>query len=211
MAEKKDNGKKAGDTSGSDSKEEREKPKQRVVDEITTERKVLEIAKGAALLFAINLVCISLAALVVFYLIKLNPEDEKSEEFDNVRRHFLRQTIISSILLLAICAPLVFFTIPAIRTNKDKEIIRKAITERFPEESIYSLDIRTEKFRAAVGSQAYQVRLILLDLKEGAYGPLKEEALGDIKAAMKNDRPVELSVFFLGKADTAALMERAAP
>lgn len=206
MAEKKDNGKKAGDTSGSDSKEEREKPKQRVVDEITTERKVLEIAKGAALLFAINLVCISLAALVVFYLIKLNPEDEKSEEFDNVRRHFLRQTIISSILLLAICAPLVFFTIRAIRTNKDKEIIRKAVVARFPEESVYSLDIVSDR-----NAQSYRVRLILLDLQDGAYGALKERALADIVAGMKKAAPVTLSVFFLGNEKTAELVEGAQP
>ncbi|TFG65062.1 MAG: TIGR00341 family protein [Spirochaetales bacterium] len=166
----------------------------------------LEIAKGAALLFAINLVCISLAALVVFYLIKLNPEDEESEEFGKVRKRFVRQTVISTILLLAICVPLVFFTIPAIRTNKDKEIISKAVVARFPEESIYSLDITTD-----AKSETYHARLILLNLKPGSYGILKDEVLQDIKKIMKKERTVTLTVFFLGDEQTAALVSAEIP
>ena len=162
-----------------------------------------DLARRAALLFAINLVCISLAALIVFYLIRLNPEDEESREYDEFKKRFFRQTVISVILLIIICIPLVFFTIPAVRINRDKEIINTAVMEHIPEESIYSMDIRTHP-----DPESYSVRVILLELQPDSYSGARDQILDDIQKGMKKKRSVELSLFFLGNEETAQLIKK---
>jgi uncharacterized hydrophobic protein (TIGR00271 family) len=78
------------------------------------------IAGGAATLYLINLVAISLAGSVVFWRMKIQPLDADAEV---IRRRALLQIITAIVILLAIAVPLGFYTWNIYRLDKEKSTI----------------------------------------------------------------------------------------
>ncbi|GAB4221144.1 MAG: hypothetical protein Kow00102_14240 [Spirochaetota bacterium] len=66
------------------------------------------IARGALILFSINLISISLAGAIIFWIMKIHPKSR--EEKENVTRRALSQIIISVILLTIIAIPVGIYT-----------------------------------------------------------------------------------------------------
>lgn len=165
------------------------------------------VAEGAALLFAINLVGISLAALVVFYLVKLHPSEEGAGEESEVRRRFMRQIAISIVLLLVISVPLVIFAVRAVSQNNDKLIIARDVGQTYRVDRIYSTDIVPARrapgdrgAREARAGRRYAVRVILL--QEPPAGTMSAEA---VTARLEKDtgNMITLDVLYFGHLGSA--------
>lgn len=111
-----------------------------------------EIFQGALLLFVINLIGISLAAVFIFYLVKLHPgqQDQKA------KKRFIRHTVITFCLLLAIVIPLSMFTINALSINIEKQQVHEWLKTTVPAEEIYS----SEYINLEAG---FKLRLILFN------------------------------------------------
>jgi uncharacterized hydrophobic protein (TIGR00271 family) len=101
-----------------------------------------EIAMGAALLFAINLVAISLAAAVVFWLMKIHPVSEDRTE---VQRRALSQILLSTALLCLIAAPVLFSIRSGFQLETAQRDAARRLSEAFPGSSVLSEEIRKEK------------------------------------------------------------------
>jgi uncharacterized membrane protein len=97
---------------------------------------------------------ISLAAVIVFYLVRVHPTDAETGE---VRQRFVRHVLISAVILAIIIAPLVSFGIQALNTNKDKQVIASSLSEIFGRNDIFSTNIQVDRT-----TRAYSVRVILL-------------------------------------------------
>lgn len=102
-----------------------------------------DIAKGSSLLFAVNLIGISLAALIVFYFIRLNPKADDESEFKRVKRRAAGHIVISIIILVIISTPIFFLMSSNIRLNLEKDSIYSAVYENIPGEQVYSIDIES--------------------------------------------------------------------
>ncbi|MBN2737466.1 MAG: DUF389 domain-containing protein [Spirochaetales bacterium] len=100
-----------------------------------------DIALGAVMLFGINLTGISLAALIVFYLVRLHPQAENQEEFNKARLRALGQLVLTLVLLAIIAVPLVFFTIKAAKNNYQQEQILQIIKSDLDNNRIYSFRV----------------------------------------------------------------------
>ena len=103
------------------------------------------MAKGAALLFSVNLVGISLAALIIFYFVRLHPKADDEAEFKKAKRRAVGHIFISLIMLIIISIPLFIFMFSGIKVNLEKDSIYSAIYENIPREQVYSIDINHDE------------------------------------------------------------------
>jgi len=101
----------------------------------------MAVAGGATLLFLINLICISLAGAVVFWLMKVQPVSADQSE---VTRRALSQIVVSVIILAVISIPVAFFMVDGYRKEAAMSDARGIITGEFPELSVLSANISGE-------------------------------------------------------------------
>ncbi len=93
-----------------------------------------EIARGAALLFAINLLGISLAALFVFWLVGLHPHvtaDENQQKAIN--RRAIGQVVLSLLLLGAIAVPLGYLSYTTVQRNDTSRSLEAYLRTQVPD------------------------------------------------------------------------------
>ncbi len=99
------------------------------------------MAGGAGILFLINLISISLAGAIVFWLMKIHP---LSTDKKKVRKRAISQIVISIVLLIMISTPVVFYLREGYRISETKNLVRLLLTKEFPEISILELKINDE-------------------------------------------------------------------
>ena len=98
----------------------------------------MEVALGSATLFIINLVSISLAGAVVFWIMKIHPLGADEEE---VKRRAMFQIITTVMILVVISVPLGFYMFDAFSIGKAKSDVRETVVEGLPETAIFELEI----------------------------------------------------------------------
>ncbi|MBN1534625.1 MAG: TIGR00341 family protein [Spirochaetes bacterium] len=98
----------------------------------------MEVAGGAALLFLINLVCISLAGAVVFWIMKIHPFTADAQ---GVRRRALYQIVLSLVILLSISVPVGLYMWDSYRLATSQEKVRHVITERIPGVRVFAMEM----------------------------------------------------------------------
>ncbi len=89
-----------------------------------------DIAQGAAVLFIINLISISLAGAVVFWLMKIQPIDADQVE---VNRRAFSQIIISIIILVIISVPLGLFMKDGYLLGEARTDLKTSLEREFPD------------------------------------------------------------------------------
>ncbi|HOO72631.1 MAG TPA: TIGR00341 family protein [Spirochaetota bacterium] len=101
-----------------------------------------QVASGAFVLFAINLVSISLAGAVVFWAMKIHPTlaDE-----GKVMKRALYQIVLSVVVLGAIAIPVGLYMFEGYRESTARQTFQAILLEEMPDTSIF--DIRIEKHR----------------------------------------------------------------
>jgi uncharacterized hydrophobic protein (TIGR00271 family) len=99
------------------------------------------MAQGASLLFAVNLIGISLAALIVFYFVRLNPKCDDESEFKKAKHRAAGHIFISIIILLILATPLYFLMRNSIKVNLEKDSIYSAVYESVSRDKVYSIEI----------------------------------------------------------------------
>ncbi|NPU99860.1 MAG: TIGR00341 family protein [Brevinematales bacterium] len=100
---------------------------------------------GAFILFAVNIVGISLAALIVFQLIRLHPHAEDEEEFQKARKRAAGQIIISTLLLIVLSVPLVYFMSLSFQREGEKSKTEATIDQFMTSGRIYDLKLKFSK------------------------------------------------------------------
>lgn len=154
-----------------------------------------ELAGGAALLFLVNFIGISLAALVVFYLVRLNPKSDDMEEQLNAKKRAIGQVIVSTLLLIVISVPLVYFMVTTFQTNREQQIIRKVICKSIPEENIYSLDIKSDNNKVITHKENIpRVKLVVLQYSNST---VSNTAMIESDISNSIGRSVDFQVFVL--------------
>jgi len=146
-----------------------------------------ELAKGAALLYGINLICISLSALVVFYLVRLHPRPEDKDEFTKAKVRAIGQMFISVIVIVIICIPLVLFMITTFKNNYEKQIIYSTIEKILPEDEIFSAEIDD--------GDITEIKIILLKKSLSPVNTKDMEKI--IKEALS--KPVKLELYLISE------------
>ncbi len=158
-----------------------------------------QMAGGAGLLFAINMLGISFAALVVFFLIRLHPQVTMDEgEKSRFVRRALGQALFSLILLLAIAVPMVFLSYQAIEINSQRsqisEHIERRILEQFPGAEF---DLSVE-----YGEGGWSVRTLIYASGgaelTGAPGALSDSLSRELTETV-TDQPVDLGLFLFDR------------
>ncbi len=96
----------------------------------------LAVAGGAALLFAINLVSISLAGAVVFLVMKIQPIESDDSV---VRKRALSHIVFSMAILTVIAVPVGFYMREGYLVARAKKIASEVIRERLPEVSVMEI------------------------------------------------------------------------
>jgi uncharacterized hydrophobic protein (TIGR00271 family) len=99
------------------------------------------IASEAAVLFAINLVSISLAAAVVFWLMRIHPFSEDREE---VKRRALSQIVLSAALLCLITVPVALSVHTGVELEQAQRESRRFVAQYLPGSSVVSAEIRRD-------------------------------------------------------------------
>jgi uncharacterized hydrophobic protein (TIGR00271 family) len=89
-----------------------------------------KIAGGAATLYLINLVAISLAGSVVFWWMKIQPLHADTKV---IKRRALLQIITAVVILLAIAIPLGLYTWETYRLDREKSAIVTQLRDRLPQ------------------------------------------------------------------------------
>ncbi len=118
-----------------------------------------ELAKGAFLLFGVNLAGIILASSIVFYLVRLHPHTyEKGDRFKAAARA-ASQVVLSLILITLISIPLIYWTRQAAQMRNTKQTILDEVARTLPDSRVYSMDLRT--------GPTNQLELIILDQGRG--------------------------------------------
>lgn len=127
----------------------------------------MAVAGGATLLFLINLICISLAGAVVFWLMKVQPI---SADQSQVTRRAMSQIVVSIIMLALISFPVGLFMIDGYRKETALGDTRKKITEEFPKLTIVSSGIAGNVIELSVTGidkpENSRIKLLIDDLKE---------------------------------------------
>ncbi len=84
------------------------------------------IATGAAILFIINLVSISLAGAFVFWVMKIHPvlADE-----DKVKRRALYQIVLSITILVLIAVPVGIYMVEGYQLEKAQQVVKEDLPE----------------------------------------------------------------------------------
>jgi len=146
-----------------------------------------DLAMGAGLLYAINLVGISLAALIVFYLVRLHPQSDDEQEFSKATRRAIGSFFMSLIFLLLISLPLVYFTATSLQTSLEKETIYAVLNDYQPGDKIYSFEI--------VHGDPEEIRIVLL------HQSMSPPNIGllESKLSRKLNRPLQLTIFMMNR------------
>ncbi|HVP20184.1 MAG TPA: TIGR00341 family protein [Spirochaetia bacterium] len=100
-----------------------------------------QIAAGAAVLFAINLVSISLAAACVFWMMRIHPLSEDRAE---VKRRALSQIVVSAVLLCLIAVPVVLSVRTGLEQENAQRDAARLVAEILPESTVVSEAVRRE-------------------------------------------------------------------
>ena len=149
-----------------------------------------EMVQNAALLYSINLTGISMAALIVFYLVRLHPKADDKTEFGKARVRTIGALVISGVIIVLISIPLVFFMITAYDLNYRKEVIYSSIRELLPYDRIYSLEIE--------GGQHPFVEMVLLH-KQSSASIAASGIKNHIEAALGKE--VDLDLYYIYQSD----------
>lgn len=104
-----------------------------------------EMFRGSILLFFINLIGISLAAVVVFYLVRLKPHLEDSKEASKIRRRVFSQVFLSIIIIVIITVPMVYFMQTRYKQIYTDKIVHDILNSGLTGTEIYSLKIIDDK------------------------------------------------------------------
>jgi len=140
-------------------------------------------AMGSFLLFASNLVSISLAASFVFWRMKVHPYLPDTEEVSSrMKRNFL----LSTMTLILIAIPLGFFMKETLYIKHQKTQIENVVKNDLPYEQI-SLELNKYV-------DTYHVKCQVISSKE-ANPEIKEKILNDIKQLFTE--PVEIKLIIL--------------
>ncbi len=107
----------------------------------------INVAAGAALLFLINLVSISLAGAAVFWSMKIHPIHADQ---DKIKKRALSQIIISFIVLILISIPVGIYMYEGYRLSEAEKDTINAFKSRFPGISIFNSEIENRKGRIAI-------------------------------------------------------------
>jgi len=149
-----------------------------------------ETQRGAGVLFGINLVCISLAGAVVFWLMRIHPYSEDSVE---VKRRALSQIILSAVLLCLITVPVVLSFRKGFELEKAQREARLFVAERLPGSAVLSEEPRTDSsgnilsLTVATSSEVSQDELAAIVRQIAADSPVLSRAeitcLGAVNAS----------------------------
>ncbi|MBN2533891.1 MAG: DUF389 domain-containing protein [Spirochaetales bacterium] len=148
----------------------------------------VEIARGAALLYGINLTGISLSATIIFFLVRLHPKAHDEKEFSKAKVRAIGQVLISFIIILLICIPLVFFMITTFTRNYEKDIIYSQVYQYLPGDRIYSIKIEDGK--------KMEIELILLH-RAGMPDINPGEIEKSISSALNKE--IELDLYYISE------------
>lgn len=152
-----------------------------------------KLAQGAGLLFLVNLICISLAGSIVFYLVKLHPQSLDKNKLTEVKIRTFTQAAISVSLLLLISIPFLFFMITSYRINNEKSKIHQVLEQTFEDDEIFSLTIDRK-------DNTFQIKIILFENKSGRTGPMTKIVL-EKKLERVLKRPFLVEVYALARLD----------
>lgn len=154
-----------------------------------------QLTQGAILLFLVNLVGISLAASVVFYLVKLHPQAKDQDEFAKAEKRAFMQVAVSIVVLLLICVPLILFMVGAYLENQNKSSLYNTVTAYYSEDNIYSLDIDNRR------EEGYRIKLILFSDEEAGRIKSSPEQISEVMSDMIG-RPVEFRVYSISRTES---------
>ncbi len=101
----------------------------------------MPLVSGALLLFAINLIGISLAGAIVFYLVKLSPQSDTEHEGE-IKKRAAIQLFVSIVMIALICAPLGVFAIRGYRNNALKKNVERQIETLVPPSAVFQSQIK---------------------------------------------------------------------
>jgi uncharacterized hydrophobic protein (TIGR00271 family) len=101
-----------------------------------------DIATGAFVLFAINLVSISLAGAIVFWAMKVHPP---LADQGKVMKRAIYEIVLSLIILSAIAVPVGLYMYEGFRDSRARLAVMRILGEEIPEASVF--DLRMEKER----------------------------------------------------------------
>ena len=135
-----------------------------------------QIASGAGILFLINLISISLAGAIVFWVMRIHPVLADREE---VRKRALYQIVISIMILTGISVPLGIYMREGYRISSTLDYARDLIREKCPGVSIYEV-------RPVKTLTGYELKLTLF----GAVSP-PIKSISDVRDAIR-DRNSEI-------------------
>lgn len=120
-----------------------------------------DMAGGAFLLFAINLLCISLSSLIVFYFVKLHPQHKDDSENVNLNFRALTHIWVTLVLLIAITIPLFIFMKRGLEENQRINQITSIVHSKIPKSNIYELNIvNTYKIRIE-NKNSYDIKILV--------------------------------------------------
>jgi uncharacterized hydrophobic protein (TIGR00271 family) len=140
-------------------------------------------AFGSFLLFASNLVSISLAASLVFWKMKVHPASSEDEE---VSQRAKRNLFLSTVLLIVISVPLVFFMKETLYIKAQTHKIEKAVISNFTAEEI---NIQLNKY-----FETYQVSCKIISLQDIDIEH-KNKVIADIQKLFQS--PVEIKIIIV--------------
>jgi len=100
------------------------------------------VTTGALILYIINLVSISLAGAVVFWVMKIHPVRADQDE---VKKRALYQIVLSLAILIGIAIPIGFYMYDGYRIGTVQRLITERIEGEFPQTSIFNM--KTKKHR----------------------------------------------------------------
>lgn len=143
----------------------------------------MDVLRGGLILFFVNLVGISTAAAVVFYIVKLHPKTYNDEGKELFVKRFASQLVLSLVLLVLLCIPLGIFTVTAFNQGADKQHIKTMLEEELGGENIYDLSIIPE-------DDGYKV--VVIQYLETTVPEGMEETL-----VQKTGKPLNLKVYHL--------------
>ena len=151
-----------------------------------------QMARGAGMLFCVNLIGISLAACIVFFLVRLHPKSDDKKEFNKAKVRAISHLIISLTFLILVSTPLVFFMSTSISQNIEKDSIYKFVNSNLPKYDIYSLDIKQ--------GEIVNIKIVLLNESKND-NPLTETIIKNIESKLKNsiNKPVKLTIFTINE------------
>ncbi|MBN1412100.1 MAG: TIGR00341 family protein [Spirochaetales bacterium] len=146
---------------------------------------------GSSTLFVINLISISISALVVFYFVRLHPQADDSAEFGKAKIRALSQFIISFLILIVISIPLVFYMMSTFQENIFKEQIYSIIKGNIGESKIYHYQVLHPS------ENMVEVDLVLLSDP----GNLDTNSLNSLQNKLEMDIhiPVKLSLYAINR------------